>query len=712
MYRTSAVLALALSLSAGAYAATTNTTLTVNASATIGASGIVATGTATLSNIGNGTFSSTIPTSSLTSSTVTAPFTITLSGGTLTGTLSFPSSLLLPTASGSGSGTGSATVTGGTGSYQGATGSFPSLTGSGGISPTGTINLTFNGGGSITTGGTTGGGGGGTTTPTPTITAVLDAAGNTANLAQGTIFIVKGSSLCPTGQNFFNVPRPTVAPDGVKITFTPATGGTGTDALLWYEYNPSGTCQLAGILQSTVAPGNYNVTVTNGTASAPFAVKVMKSKFSLFTQDSSGSGLASVQNYISASQVDLNSFTSGNGKGTTISPAHPGQFMLAYGTGMGPLVNGDNAASPAYDFSTNGVNVKAIVGGMTIPVAYAGRAGYAGEDQINFGLPANVPTGCAVPFQISVDGVLSNPTFIAIAPDATSTACVIPGFTASQLSNFDQGGSYTIGGFSLSQIAETVQGTNVKIDLVGGSFTKYTGYQLASATSASYSVISSGGCQVFQSSSTNAQTPTTPGGTILDAGKITISGPAGSGLTNVALNQDANSGYSLSLGTEGLGISLPGAVNATIVAGTYTLNGGGGKDVGSFTASVSLGAPLTVTGGLPSSVNRGNGLPINWTGGNSSDIVEIVGSSSTTTSAGTTTTQFICTTTAGQQTLTVPSSILQQLPATTQGSLGVFSLVNPTSGNGLFTAPLTAGGKIDVGAFLALIGTGAQVSYQ
>ncbi len=70
--------------------------------------------------------------------------------------------------------------------------------------------------------------------------------------------------------------------------------------------------------------------------------------------------------------------------------------MIAYGTGMGPLAGGDNSASPVYDFSTHGVTVQAIVGGMTIPVAYAGRAGYAGEDQINFTLPANVPTGCAV----------------------------------------------------------------------------------------------------------------------------------------------------------------------------------------------------------------------------------------------------------------------------------------------------------------------------
>ena len=147
--------------------------------------------------------------------------------------------------------------------------------------------------------------------------------------------------------------------------------------------------------------------------------------------------------------MDLNSFTTGNGKGTTISPAHPGQFLLVYGTGMGPLVGGDNVASPAYDFSTHGVTVQAVVGGMTVPVAYAGRAGYAGEDQINVALPANVPTGCTVSFQISVNGALSNATFISIAPDANSSACVQPGFTAEQLQKFDNGGTYNVGGFSI-----------------------------------------------------------------------------------------------------------------------------------------------------------------------------------------------------------------------------------------------------------------------
>ena len=118
--------------------------------------------------------------------------------------------------------------------------------------------------------------------------------------------------------------------------------------------------------------------------------------------------------------------------------------------------------------------------------------------------------------------------------------------------------------------------------------------------------------------------------------------------------------------------TIPGLqTNGTIIGGQYTLKGAGGKDVGPFTATVNLGSPLTITGGLPSTVNRGSGLPLSWTGGNSSDLVIIEGlaitTSTTTTASGTTFTEnggeFVCTTTVGTGGLTVPASITSQIPA-------------------------------------------------
>jgi uncharacterized protein (TIGR03437 family) len=535
-------------------------------------------------------------------------------------------------------------------------------------------------------------------TAPPAITAVLDAASNTPNIAQGSIFIVKGSNLSASGYTAFSPPRPT-ASSGVKVTFTPTAGGSGTDAYLVYLYNQSGVNQLACILPSTVAVGSYNVTVTNGTpVSAGFATQVVATKFGLFTQDSSGSGLASVQNYISASVVDLNRLTTGTVGSLTISPAKPGQPVIAYGTGLGAYAAGDNAAS-AFDFSKT-LDIQAVVGGVSIPVAYAGLNGYAGEDQLNFTLPPNVPTGCSVSLQISVNGNFSALTYISIAPDANSTACAAPGFTTTQLQNLDQGGTYTAGGFSLSNLAESVPqlGTET-LGSVSGAFTRFTGYQLASSPASA----NPGACTVYQSTSGQSAVATSSGGTALDAGAITLTGPSGSSLTNAALTETSNT-YSLTTSSSG----LPGMVNGSMVAGTYTLTGAGGKDVGKFTASAAIGSPLTITGGLPSTVTRSAGLTLNWTGGNATDVVQISGSSGLPLTGSVT--GFNCTATAGQKTFTVPASILNQLPASSAGNgfLSVMSFGTP----GAFTAPLTAGGSIDIGSFLGLAGIASEPAYQ
>ena len=394
-------------------------------------------------------------------------------------------------------------------------------------------------------------------------------------------------------------------------------------------------------------------------------------------------------------------------------------MLIAWGVGMGPVTGGDNTASPGFDFSKT-VDVKAIVGGVSITPLYAGRApGLAGADQINFQLPANVPTGCTVPFQISVAGQLSNTTFIAIAPDGNAGACTQAGYTTAQLQQFDNGASRTFGAFTLSQFTISLpQFGTVKQNSSGGGFTKYTGFQLAGLTQAQSQVTSSGACIVSHVTSSSGQTGVSTvqvGG--LDAGAVTLNGPAGSGLTNQAYTQDAGSKqYSIDLGTEGLGITT--GLNVKLVAGQYTVAGGGGADVGAFNTSVTLGNPLNLTGGLPSTVNRSAGLTLNWTGGTASDLVEIIGSSSTTTGAGvnlvTDSYTFICTTNAGAGSFTVPASILQQLPAAAAtstgggGYLAFASAGTPTT----FLAPLRAGGNIDAGVFVSFVGSGALVSYQ
>ena len=688
-FKRSAPFALALLITAGVQAATVSSTFTLTGSAPFSGTSLVITGQATMSGVytGNGAFTSTV---SLSSSSP-APFTITVSAGnTLTGTFTFASAAL------SGTGTGALTITGGTGTYAGYTGSFSSVTETGSTAISGTsVSVTLNCSGT----GTVNTSGGGTTTPVPTIAAVQDAASNTPNIAQGSVFSVYGTNLSPSIQGLTSFPWPRVS-NGVKVTFTPAAGGAGTDTYLTYI----GTSQINAMLPSTVPVGNYNVTVTNGTASAPFLAQVVASKVGLFAQDYSGTGLAVVDNYISPSENDRNRLTTGIFNGVTISPAKPGQTLIAWGTGLGAWAAADTALGVVHDFSAS-QTIAAIVGGVSIPVAFAGRTA-PGLDQINFTLPANVPTGCSVPLQISVNGNLSAPVSIAIAPSASATACVQTGYTTQQLQTLDNGGTFTAGGFSLLEDVVTVGSAGTqKIDEISGSFTQVTGFQLSSSGTPNYSLTTVGSCQVFKYTFSGS-TVTVGGAKSLDAGTVTITGPSGSNLTNQKLTEDSSNEYSDL-------INYPGQTsNGTILAGTYSLTGAGGTDVGPFNTAITIGPPLVLSSPLPTTVTESAGLTLNWTGGNASDVVNITGATSTSTGTGAnkvyTATGFICTTTAGQKTYTVPPAVLTQLVPAANGSLDVASGVGPVN----FNATLKADGSNIPSSFTYSWVTGGLPVYQ
>jgi uncharacterized protein (TIGR03437 family) len=703
IFRVLALSVLALLVTAGAQAATVNLTITASAPLSTTGTTYVFTGQAAMSGVyaGNAAFTATV---SLTSTPTLPNYTITVStGNTLTGIFIMPIGALSGTVS-----NGSLTITGGTGTYNTYSGTFSSLSETGSIGTSG-ITLSASGTGTVSTAG------GGTTTPVPTILSVTDGASYTANISEGAFFTVWGSNLAPSNLGLTNFPRPLTV-GGVTVTVTPAAGGTGTPVYLIYV----GTSQINCVLPSTVAPGNYNVTVTSGgTTSSPVATQVTASKPALFTQDQSGTGLAVVYNYISQSESDVNRLTTGNYDGSLSSPAKPGQVLIAWGTGLGPYAAGDNATGVVYDFSkAPGTTILAIVGGVSIPVAFAGLSGYAADDQINFTLPSNIATGCAVSLQISVNGVLSAPTSIAIAPSPSATVCVQPGYTTAQLQSLDQGGTITTGGFSLTQIAATVPPYGaVKEDSASGAFAQVSGFQLAAASTSTVNIVTSGSCEVIHATSTG--TATAIGHvTDLDAGTVTLTGPAGTNLNKQALTEISNT-YSLVIGTEG--ITIPGQLNGSILPGTYTLTGAGGNDVGPFSTSITIGSPLNVNPALPTTVTESAGLTISWTGGLATDIVEILGGSGTIIGTGanqvTNSTAFICSTTAGQGTFTVPASILTQLPTitaaqvtagTATGYLDVTSGTAPVD----FNATLKKDGSNIPSIFVNTFGVGALVVYQ
>ncbi len=584
--------------------------------------------------------------------------------------------------------------------------------------------VTANSGGSITLqfdtfgsgGGNPGGGGGGNS---PSITSVLDAGSYTVKIPQGGIFVVKGTNMSASGLTSAIYPLQTSL-NNVSIKFAPQGGGNATQAYMVYDYNESGTNQLAGLLPSTVQPGTYQVTVTNGSStSSPASVQVVAVKPGLVTQDSTGSGLAVVQNYnTSTSGYDINRFTTGAVNGTPISPSHPSQVEVAWLTGMGAVSFADNTApnnGQGYDFTQHGVTVTAYVGGMAIPAAYGGRTGCcAGEDEIVFTLPGNVPTGCVEEFHVTVNGTASQSTFIAVAP-AGSDACVLPGYTTSQLQAIDQGATVTAGAFAVTQEMANVPGLgSFNFAAVGGEFYQYSGSELAGAAggAANFSGFPTG-CTETPIPGPAANPVATGTGSLLDAGNITVTGPNGSGLSNTSL-PDTQGAYSLNF--EGMGATISGQ----FLPGTYTLSGAGGKDVGAFHATMVIPTILNVSN-MPSSVTRSNGLQLNWSGGNSSDPVLISVEATNSVNGVQTGGDILCYTTAGAGGINISASLLNQLPAVSSsaissstgvGGIDVIWIPAQSGSNGSFTAPLTAGGSITNGNWGATSITTVAIPFQ
>jgi len=562
---------------------------------------------------------------------------------------------------------------------------------------------------------------------------VLDAAGYTPNIAQGSVFVVKGSNLCPAGVvQAGSYPLP-VTLNGVSIALTPAAGGASVAAYMIYTYNSAGVSQLAAVMPSATTPGLYNISVSaNGSTSAAVPVTVVQRKFGIFTADSSGTGAAALQSIDATGGYHNNRFTTGalgGSSGVSMAPAHPGDFLVAYGTGLGAIQVSDQGAPGVIDFSGQ-TSIEVLVGGEAITPLYAGRSpGYSGVDQINLQLPADVQTGCTVPIQVSVAGQLSNLATVAIAPAGGDTCSPAP-VSTDVLSRLDQGGSLTLGSFWLTQV--TPAATQPQLAGIGnmnesalGAFVKYSGFQLAGAAAL---LSAPGACQISYTVGNTAQLIFGSIGTYLDAGGLTLSGP---GVGVRQLTRDTASGaYSVLLGDSNsplasihLPLGYPSLTPSPMIAsGAYQLTGSGGADIGKFSASATVGQPLTISDGLPAAVNRARDLTISWTGGTSGGLVSVTGISGTI--VGGTSTQpiydaakFTCTAETSSGSITIPSALLSQLPVTPTGGAGmgylaVTSGAQPAQGNGMFTAPLTAGGAIDGGFFLGTLGTFTTATYQ
>ena len=276
--------------------------------------------------------------------------------------------------------------------------------------------------------------------PLPAITAVVENAASNippglpnSGIAQGAMFVVKGSNLGPTAVvQAASFPLLSVL-GGASVAVT--VGGTTVNAVMYYAQ----ASQVAAILPSGTPVGNGTVSVQYNGQSTSAPITVVENAIGIFTVNESGNG-------------DAIAFV--NSDGGLIVPTHaanPGDVVVFWGTGLGP-VNFDEA-KPAVDADMPDVPLQVFIGGQKAEILFRGRNSCcSGIDTVYVKIPEGVD-GCAVSVMMQIGTVssiaISNATTIAVAPSGRTCRRISPDPILGGT------GTHTFAGFALNRLINT-----------------------------------------------------------------------------------------------------------------------------------------------------------------------------------------------------------------------------------------------------------------
>jgi uncharacterized protein (TIGR03437 family) len=496
-----------------------------------------------------------------------------------------------------------------------------------------------------------------------------------SDIAQGSMFVVFGQRLGPDTLRLVQLfPLPTeLAGTSIRVT----GGGVTADAIMIY----TSAGQAAAILPSRIPLGEASITLTyNNQTSAPARIRVARSSFGIFTRNQAGSGPGIVQNYISATDQPVNALT---------EVAHPGQVMILWGTGLGP-VDFDETRPPAV--RNLDVDLDVLVGNDPARVLYKGRSPqFPGIDQINFELPADAPEGCYVPLVVRAGAVVSNFTTISIAPGGRVCSDAV-GLSVADLETLRNTGQLRTGGIVLSKTI--IKDLNGFVDNLSADFDLYDHETALKALSVGFEAgefdgprLPLGTC-ILNSAAVKAGALGLPKGPARP--QSFLPGPGGSVLNWQGPRGLLQKPVPIS---SSVGGGVPGLTGnygpEYLVPGVYTVdNMAGGPMVGRFRATLTLPAPLEWTNQDSLTViRRSQDLTVTWNGGDSSKeyVVISANSYSTTQEVGA---EITCIVRASAGRFTIPSWLMAMLPASgilpgtsiPQGivALGSHSILGPT----------------------------------
>ncbi len=490
-------------------------------------------------------------------------------------------------------------------------------------------------------------------------------------IATGSYFAIFGNNLGPdTGQSQAGYP----IPDSLAgVTVTISQGNTSVHAFLAFVW----TSQINAIMPSNAPTGDVTVTVTyNGVASAPAPAKVAASNFGIFNL-AGGSGPGIIQNYVSPTELPLN---------TRSVTARPGQVAVLLGTGLGAITGPDNQLPPVGNLP---IAVQVLIGGKAARILYSGRMyGYAGVDMINFEVPFDAPSGCSVPVQVKAGDTYSNTVTMAIDPHNQPCSDPQNPFAALTAVGGKTGAVFLLRLNVLAALESGQPPLDLLVDLGVAAFE-----EIAANGDLTFNPLLSlppvGTCTAYTGS---VDLSGLLGGSLpgtsslftrpLDAGpSISVSGPLGNTIPLTPADPSTNTGLYLGVlgGSSPLGdTSLP----PFLEAGVVQVAGTGGADVGAFQASATIATPVAWTNrDQITTVNRASDLRLTWSGGDSSKLILIAGAATdtiSTASAG-----FFCFVPAAPGQFTIPASVLGNLPntATPDSALGALVVGSLPSGS-------------------------------
>jgi uncharacterized protein (TIGR03437 family) len=235
----------------------------------------------------------------------------------------------------------------------------------------------------------------------PPLATVVSAANSTGGaIAPGSLATAYGSDLAKGNPGATSSPLPTSF-GGTSITIVDWTGTSWPAPLIYVSKG-----QVNFYVPSGVATGRTQINVTSGDGTQSFgSAQVVSVAPGIFTLNSANLAAAvGILETANGTQTPIQVYKVNSAGAVIANPINLGSasdqvYLELYGTGI-------QAAGTS--------NVEVTVGGTKVPVQYAGKSSFEGEDQVNILLPHSLAGAGNVTVQVTASGIAANPVQITI----------------------------------------------------------------------------------------------------------------------------------------------------------------------------------------------------------------------------------------------------------------------------------------------------------